>query len=178
MNCFFLVSLMVHRRQDLLRDTESWDAPTFRVDSLYSGKMSLYPWNSVYIDLLCYVSGYKKIKSVMRTCGTPETFGCGINCCQGSIYDDTCQYQCQGELCNGENEAKRIQTGSPGKPPGGSGTNLNITFTSICVFLLLYLFSVKFVIMRNILWTWISCFNIANLHLFIAILRYSMQLLK
>ena len=147
--------------------------------------MSLYSWNSLYMDLLCHVSGYKKIKSVMRTCGTPETFGCGINCCQGSIYDDTCQYQCQGELCNGENEAKRIQTGPPGTPPGGSGTHLKIAFTSICVFLLLNLFSVKFVIMHSMLWTWISCLKILLICIFLVtfyyhfnFFRYSMQIQK
>ncbi|KAJ8307557.1 hypothetical protein KUTeg_015641 [Tegillarca granosa] len=70
------------------------------------------PWN--------VTTGYQRLNSFDRFCGNPESYNCGRNCCDSSLQNEGCQYECHTDLCN--NNTKVITPSGSGDPKSRTGS--------------------------------------------------------
>ncbi|XP_033725966.1 uncharacterized protein LOC117315712 isoform X2 [Pecten maximus] len=90
------------------------------------------------VTKVVYNADLTQIKSVTRGCFVPDPFKCGVNCCDQSIYDVSCQYQCRSDSCNNRDVTAKLkrQTGT------ASSTSPTVTMTCALMFcyFILYIF--------------------------------------
>lgn len=91
------------------------------------------------VTKVVYNQDLTEIRSISRGCFLPDSFKCGENCCDQSLYDVSCQYQCRSDNCNNRDVTAIL------KQPSGTGTAASTTpsVSMPCILMLCY-----FVVMR------------------------------
>lgn len=93
--------------------SEPWNVTTGLVT------MACQP-NQICMTRTVYTKGYQRLNSFDRFCGNPESYNCGRNCCDSSLQNEGCQYECHTDLCN--NNTKVITLSGSGDPKSRTGS--------------------------------------------------------
>ncbi|XP_021342711.1 uncharacterized protein LOC110443065 [Mizuhopecten yessoensis] len=78
-------------------------------DHVQTGSVQVPCPDSLYcVTKVVYNADLTEIRSVTRGCMVPDTVRCGVNCCDKSLYDVSCQYQCRTDGCNNRDVTTKL----------------------------------------------------------------------
>ncbi|XP_060077249.1 uncharacterized protein LOC132556823 [Ylistrum balloti] len=90
------------------------------------------------VTKVVYNADLTEIRSVTRGCFVPDVYKCGVNCCDQSLHDVSCQYQCRSDGCNNKDVTKILKktTGTGAASAIHPKWSLSVTFVLFSVIIL------------------------------------------